>query len=274
MRAFEQKLKTNIFLVSFIYGLEQYYFESPEIEFAIDLINQLGSDNPDLKGKLRKWLNIKERIVLHYTDIDNNVELSLDQIIVNCNEWANLFKGLSYLFNNYETQMIKRLIKKYKDLGIEETNNVLASLFGKAVFQLHDELIFEEMKKQDKNVEHINKLMVAESRQLRGNEIKGEKQIRETVEKAKTQYIEVKPTLARKAHRETDNVAVVDVAELEAKKVGKMKNEEILQRNFVLHHRTRDVGRKDLQRGENQEKHAGTVRPSSLQAEREQQRVD
>lgn len=227
--------------MSFIYGLEQYYFESPEIEFAIDLINQLGGDNPDLKGKLRKWLNIKERIVLHYTDIDNNVEISLDQIIVNCNEWANLFKGLSYLFNNYETQMIKRLIKKYKDLGIEETNNVLASLFGKAVFQLHDELLSEEMKKQDKNVESINKLMVAESRQLRGNEIKGEKQIRETVEKAKTQYIEVKPTLARKAHRESDNVAVVDVAELEAKKVGKMKQEEIMQRRKVLSPRTRNA---------------------------------
>lgn len=190
---------------------------------------------------MRKWLNIKERIVLHYTDIDNNVEISLDQIIVNCNEWANLFKGLSYLFNNYETQMIKRLIKKYKDLGIEETNNVLASLFGKAVFQLHDELLSEEMKKQDKNVESINKLMVAESRQLRGNEIKGEKQIRETVEKAKTQYIEVKPTLARKAHRESDNVAVVDVAELEAKKVGKMKQEEIMQRRIVVSPRTRNA---------------------------------
>lgn len=234
VRAFEQKLPTNIFIVSFIYGLEQYFHESPEIEFVIEIINSW-SDQPDLmKRKLKKWLNIKERIVLHYTDRDNYVELSLDSIVVNCNEWANLFKGLNYLFNNYETQMIKRLIKKYKQLRIEETNNVLASQFAKAVFLMHEDLINEEAKKEpgEQDDARLQNLLLAETRKARP--VKGEKEISEVVDNAKVQYIDVKPTLGRKAHREKDSVAVVDVAEIENKKVKKMKNEELLQRRLKL----------------------------------------
>lgn len=176
-------------------------------------------------------MNIKERIVLHYTDRDNYVELSLDSVVVNCNEWANLFKGLNYLFNNYETQMIKRLIKKYKQLRIEETNNVLASQFAKAVFLMHEDLIAEEVKRQstEKDDSKMQKLLQAETRKAKT--IKGEKEICDIVDGAKVQYIEIKPTLGRKAHREKDSQAVVDLAELESKKVKKMKNEELLQRN-------------------------------------------
>lgn len=179
-------------------------------------------------------MNIKERIVLHYTDRDNYVELSLDSIVVNCNEWANLFKGLNYLFNNYETQMIKRLIKKYKQLRIEETNNVLASQFAKAVFLMHEDLISEEAKKQanEKDESKLHKLLLAETRQIKG--VKGQKEICDAVDGAKVQYIEVKPTLGRKAHREKDSQTVIDVAELESKKVKKMKNEELLQRKVGL----------------------------------------
>lgn len=88
VRAFEQKVKTNIFIVSFIYGLEQYYFQSREIEFVVEIINSFGDQIDLMKRKLQKWLNIKERVVLHYTDQDGFSELSLDSLIVNCNEWV------------------------------------------------------------------------------------------------------------------------------------------------------------------------------------------
>lgn len=88
MRAFEQKVKTNIFIVSFIYGLEQFYFQSKEIEFVVEIINSFGDQIDLMKRKLQKWLNIKERVVLHYTDQDGYAELSLDSLIVNCNEWV------------------------------------------------------------------------------------------------------------------------------------------------------------------------------------------
>ena len=53
VRAFEQKVKTNIFIVSFVYGLEQFYFESPEVEFVIEIVNSF-SEQPDLmKRKLK-----------------------------------------------------------------------------------------------------------------------------------------------------------------------------------------------------------------------------
>ena len=129
--------------------------------------------------------------------------------------------------------MIKRLIKKYNQLKIEETNNVLASIFAKAVFLLHEDLINEEARKQPDNNENLNQLIKAETRKSKGA-FKGDKEIKDIVEKAKTQYIEVKPTLGRKAHRESDNIVMVDVAELESKKVGKMKNEELLQRSLTL----------------------------------------
>ena len=53
VRAFEQKVRTNIFIVSFVYGLEQYFHESPEIEFVVDVVNSF-ADQPDaLKRKLQ-----------------------------------------------------------------------------------------------------------------------------------------------------------------------------------------------------------------------------
>jgi hypothetical protein len=193
------------------------------------------------------------------------VELSLDSIVVNCNEWANLFKGLNYLFNNYETQMIKRLIKKYKQLRIEETNNVLASQFAKAVFLMHEDLINEESKREpgEKDEERLQKLLLAETRKAKI--IKGEKEIAEVVDNAKVQYIDVKPTLGRKAHREKDSVAVIDVAEIENKKVKKMKNEELLQRSLFLC-RTRRARRKNLQGRPSQAQHARAPGPRALEA--------
>lgn len=72
-----------------MYGMEQFYFESPEIEFVIEIINAYSDQIDLMKRKLKKWLNIKERIVLHYTDQDGYSELSLDSFIVNCNEWVS-----------------------------------------------------------------------------------------------------------------------------------------------------------------------------------------
>ena len=129
--------------------------------------------------------------------------------------------------------MIKRLIKKYNQLKIEETNNVIASIFAKAVFLLHEDLIKEEIKKQPENNPNLNKLIAAEAKNYKGTS-KADKEIKQIVEKAKAQYIEAKPTLGRGAHRESDNVLMVDVAELESKKISKMKNEEIMQRRISL----------------------------------------
>lgn len=124
--------------------------------------------------------------------------------------------------------MIKRLIKKYKQLKIEETNNVLASIFAKAVFLLHEDLLKEESKRQPENNKQLKQLLDAETRPKAKDVMKGEKEIKQAVENAKSQYIEIKPTLGRSAHREADNSVTVDVAELESKKVAKMKNDEIM----------------------------------------------
>ncbi len=53
VRAFEQKVRTNIFIVSFIYGLEQYFHESPEIEFVIEVINSFSDQSDMMKRKLK-----------------------------------------------------------------------------------------------------------------------------------------------------------------------------------------------------------------------------
>ena len=130
--------------------------------------------------------------------------------------------------------MIKRLIKKYKQLKIEETNNVLASIFAKAVFLLHEDLLKEESKRQPENNKQLKQLLDAETRPKAKDAMKGEKEIKQAVENAKSQYIEIKPTLGRSAHREADNAVTVDVAELESKKVAKMKNDEIMQQLEAL----------------------------------------
>ena len=148
---------------------------------------------------------------------------------------ANLFKGLSYLFNNYETQMIKRLIKKYRQLKVEESNNVLASIFAKAVFLLHEDLLREEARRQPDDNPNLKQLLEAERFKAReAVMVKGEKEIKQAVENAKSQYIDVKPTLGRQAHREADNAVAIDMAELESKKVSKMKNDELMQQLEVL----------------------------------------
>jgi hypothetical protein len=150
---------------------------------------------------------------------------------------ANLFKGLSYLFNNYETQMIKRLIRKYKQLKIEETNNVIGSIFAKAVFLLHEDVLKEEAKNQPDNNETLKQLLLAETRKveswLKKKKVeKGEKEIKSAIETSKKHFAEIRPTLGRKAHRETESTAVIEISDLESKKVEKMKNTEIIQRTF------------------------------------------
>lgn len=60
-------------------------------------------------------------------------------MIVNCNDWANLFKSFTFLFRHYETSLIKRIVKKFSDMKIKENNNVRASIFARAVFLLQEE---------------------------------------------------------------------------------------------------------------------------------------
>lgn len=58
---------------------------------------------------------------------------------MNCNDWANLFKSLTFIFKQYETSLIKRIVKKFSDMKIKENNNVRASIFARAVFLLQEE---------------------------------------------------------------------------------------------------------------------------------------
>jgi hypothetical protein len=44
-----------MFLVSFLYALDQFYYESPEAEFVIELINSF-SDDPELVKKKLRYL--------------------------------------------------------------------------------------------------------------------------------------------------------------------------------------------------------------------------
>lgn len=65
---------------------------------------------------------------------------SLDNVIVKCNDWPSLFKGLSFLFKRYETQLIRKLVSKLKELGTEHSGEkVQASVFMRAVFLLQEE---------------------------------------------------------------------------------------------------------------------------------------
>ena len=163
------------------------------------------------------------------------MKVSLDPVVVNCNEWANLFKGLNYLFNNYETQMIKRLIEKLQQLGVEETNNVLASIFAKAVFLLHEDLLREEAETNNRKGEEGAK----RSTKLLNSSIKvasskfaepiGLREIKYAVENDLKKNKDLKATLGRKAHREGEKeVEHVEIAQAEKGK--KLKKDDLLQR--------------------------------------------
>ena len=52
MSTFEQKKKVNKFLISFLLSLERYYFESNEVEFALEVINAFIGDSELMKKKL------------------------------------------------------------------------------------------------------------------------------------------------------------------------------------------------------------------------------
>lgn len=52
MSTFEQKENVNRFLVSFLISLERYYFESNEVEFALEVINAFIGDMDLMKKKL------------------------------------------------------------------------------------------------------------------------------------------------------------------------------------------------------------------------------
>jgi hypothetical protein len=99
----------NRFLVSFLISLERYYFESNEVEFALEVINAFIGDMDLMKKKLmyrfyilfltrRILIKIKQRITHHYINNQDRLDYPLDSIIVNCNDWANLFKSLTFIF--------------------------------------------------------------------------------------------------------------------------------------------------------------------------------
>lgn len=140
MSFFEQKEKTNEFLVSFLISLERYYFESREMEFAIELIEAFQHNLELLRANLQTIIKIKERLTLHYLNSKNMLSHSLDNIIVKCNDWPSLFKGLSFLFKRYETLLIRKLVNKLKELGTEHSGEkVQASVFMRAVFLLQEQ---------------------------------------------------------------------------------------------------------------------------------------
>jgi hypothetical protein len=175
---------------------------------------------------------------MHYTEDPQRIDTSLDPVIVNCNEWANLFKSLNYLFNNYETQMIKRLIEKLKQLGVEETNNVLGSIFAKAVFLLHENLLNEEAVKMANSTSTsraMGTLAAAEEnlKVSRDARLKGLKELKANLEKEKKKHRDTSATLARKAQREGQGeVEHVEVTTTEKGK--KIKKDDLMQRKLTV----------------------------------------
>lgn len=129
----------------------------------------------------RILIKIKERITHHYINNKDRLDYPLDGLVVNCNDWANLFKSFTFLFRHYETSLIKRIVKKFSDMKIKENNNVRASIFARAVFLLQEEedqesgtannkLLMDQIGKKSKSKEIKIKLFFKEKKNKKAEE--------------------------------------------------------------------------------------------------------
>lgn len=90
-------------------------------------------------------------MTLHYLNNRELLSQPLDNIVVNCTDWQNLFKSLSFLFSQYSTTLIKRLMTKFDHIGIQEGGNKTAgSIFARAVFLLQEEEVKDDEVQQRK----------------------------------------------------------------------------------------------------------------------------
>ena len=60
-------------------------------------------------------------------------------MIINCNDWSGLFKGLSAFLGKYRSDLLKKLMNKFDEINVKDCENVRASIFCKAVFMVYED---------------------------------------------------------------------------------------------------------------------------------------
>lgn len=155
-------------------------------------------------------------MVHHFTHNKNRTEYPLDGIIVNCNDWASLFKGLGAYLGKYRSDLLKKLVSKFEELHIHDCENVRASVFCKAVFMIHEDT-------------SSLMSMIAGAALNKGDQLTAEKEKKKLQEEARLRKLEKNRIGDDSPRKTTHNLKDLSKA-LEAEKAGFLKTSGTLGR--------------------------------------------
>ena len=144
VKLYEQKDPVNSFLVSFIRHLDRLLYDNEEFITLIDIVNQFIDDPKALRDHIRVLITIKEKMLNYYMDVTDAYHMNLKAISVSCKDFGDLFKSFSFLFSNYDSNLLKRLIDKLRnELGCQNINNVRGSTYVRAMYSLYNDQVKE-----------------------------------------------------------------------------------------------------------------------------------